>query len=386
MRKLSNMSLLVLMSLFILLEQSSLAAVKNVIILIGDGMGFEQVKAASLFGYGQEGSLSFEQYYRGELATHSANSYLSRDHATDSAAAATAMATGQKVNNDVVSEDANEPLKTILEYSQERGKATGLVTTVPATHATPAGFGAHNITRNNFRDIAEDYLNQSRPNILFSTYLANESGITPRKARLTGYTVAKTRREMQDMVEMADNNFEGNVFLAGLFMPGDDLPYEYDYYRQTRMLFPYEGINLLSYDVIPHLSEMTSTALSILDNDPDGFFLMVEGGSIDHAGHSNIIERNVYATLEFDEVCKVVFDWAENREDTLVVIAADHETGWLKVIQGKGRGIMPEVFWGSGGHSGANVPVYATGQGAEEFVGVMDNTDIFNIIMKLTNE
>ena len=354
--------------------------------MIGDGMGFEQVKAASLYAYGQEGSLSFEKYYRGEVTTHSANSYLDKNHATDSAASVTAMATGQKVNNKVVSQKSNQPIRTILEHLKEQGKATGLITTVPLTHATPAGFGAHANNRDNYSDIAHDYLKDTRPNIPFGAYYANGQGITETKAKHAGYTAVKTREQMRHIVWAADQNFIEDIFMAGLFCP-DEMPWEYDYYNPHKILFFEEKKSTsLQYDTVPHLSEMTMAALRVLDNDPDGFFLMMEGGKIDWAGHDNVIEYNVFETLEFAKAFQVVLNRAENRDDTLIPVTADHECGRLTVIKNRGKGFMPAVFWGSKEHTGANVPVYATGQGAEEFVGVIDNTEIATIIMKLTKE
>ncbi len=252
------------------------------------------------------------------------------------------------------------------------------------TDATPAGFGAHSASRDDGNNIADDYLEQSRPNIFFGPYY--DDVLPDRKVRLAGYEIVKTRQQMLDAIARASQKSTTDFFIAGLFTPGKDMPYEYDYYRQKGILLPFEGMNLLSYDVIPHLSEMAIAALSVLDKDPDGFFLMAEGGSIDHAGHDNLIERSVYATLEFEQLCVGVFNWMWNRDDTLVVITADHECGGLKVTSNKGRGFMPEVFWGSKDHTGANVPLYTAGQGADEFVGVIDNTDIFKTIMKLLNK
>lgn len=371
--------------LLILLGQTCGAAVKNVIVMIGDGMGFEQVKAASLYAYGEEGKLSFEQYYRGEVMTHSADSYKKQNHATDSAAAGTAFATGQKVKNGVICQESNKPIETILEILKEKGKATGLITTVPLTHATPAAYGAHSRSRNNYSDIAKDYMTDSRPNVLFGAYYKNGRGLTQEKAKKAGYTIAMTRKQMLDMVDPIDKNSEEEFFLVGLFSP-DGMPWEYDYYHPKQILFPLEEESTPTYDTIPHLSEMTSAALTVLDNDSDGFFLMVEGGTIDWAGHSNNIENNVFETLEFDRAFKRVMDWAIDRDDTLVIVTADHECGGLWVVKNNGRGTIPDVFWGLTNHSGVNVPVYAVGQGAKEFVGVIDNTDIFKIIKKLTEE
>ena len=349
-------------------------------------MGFEHVKAASFYAYGEEEKLSFERYYRGEVTTHSANSYLENNHATDSAASATAMATGQKVNNKVISERSRQPIKTILEHLQEKGKATGLVTTVPITHATPAGFGAHSRARSNYSDIANDYMTQTRPNLLFGAYYKNGRGMTVEKAKQAEYAVATTRQQMLDLVGPIDKNSTEVFFLAGLFSP-EEMQYEYDYYHPPVILFPLEEIiDVPNYDTVPHLSEMTSAALRALDNDPNGFFLMVEGGKIDWAAHDNIIEFTVFETLEFDRAFRVVMDWAQDREDTLIVVTSDHECGGLKVVKNNRRGFMPEVFWGSKEHTGANVPIYAAGEGAGEFVGVIDNTDIFKIIVNLTSE
>ena len=149
--------------------------------------------------------------------------------------------------------------------------------------------------------------------------------------------------------------------------------------------------DIIDYDTVPHLSEMTSAAIRALDNDPNGFFLMVEGGRIDKAAHINIIERNVFETLEFDRAFRVVMNWAKDREDTLIIVTADHECGGLKVLRNRGRGSMPDVLWSSRydstkDHTGVNVPVYAVGEGAENFAGVIDNTDIFKILVKLTSE
>ena len=334
------------------LHPAPVGAAKNVILFIGDGMGFEQVKAAGMFATGRPGTLSFESFpFRGSVNTGNADG-----KGTDSAAAATAMSTGVKVGNGVISMafpgDA-APLETALERFQASGKSTGLVTTTIITHATPAAFGAHEPNRYNYSDIAADYLNDSRPNVLMggSIYLTADA------AKNARYTVVTDRDGLQGL------DTESEVLVSGLFGSGD-MPYEVD-----------------GLDGFPHLSEMTLAALQILDNDPDGFFLLVEGGLIDHACHANDIERAVGETIEFSRAVSVAVAWSEGHPDTLLIVTADHETGGLQVLANNGAGNLPSVTWGTTGHSPVPVPVSARGIGAESVSGTMENTDIFLLMM-----
>ncbi|MCK5113398.1 MAG: alkaline phosphatase [Phycisphaerae bacterium] len=329
---------------------------KNVFFFIGDGMGFEQVKAGGMYVNGTAGTLAFESLpYQGEITTHPASGGV-----TDSAAAGTALATGYKVNDGVISiatpgngdYAAGAELPTILEYYKNRGSSTGLVSTTYITHATPAAFGAHETSRNNLTQIAADYLNDSRPNVLMG---GGANGMTSVNAVAAGYTVVTTEAEMDAL------NTETTTMVSGQF-GSTHLPYEYD------------GLGAL-----PQLSEMTSTAIDILDNDPDGFFLMVEGGRIDHAGHANSIERNIRETAEFTNAVQMAIDWAAGRTDTLIIVTADHETGGLTVLNNNGAGLAPTVSWSTDEHTDANVPVYAWGVNAENVSGVMDNTDLYAI-------
>jgi alkaline phosphatase len=324
----------------------------NVIFCIGDGMGFEKVKAAGIYIHGEAGTLSFEAFpYQAEMTTYSANSST-----TDSAAAATAMATGFKVNNGVISTalpgDGRE-LYTLLEGFKDQGKSTGLVTTTFITHATPAAFGAHEPQRGNLAEIAGDYLNQTCPNVLLG---GGGNGMSETAAEAAGYTVVTDRNSLLSL------DTETVTRVSGQF--GDtNLPYEFD------------GLGAL-----PHLSEMATTALDILTKDPNGFFLMIEGGRIDHAGHSNDIQRNVFETIEFSKTVQVAFDWAKGRSDTLIIVTADHETGGLKVLENNGHGNFPTVSWSTGGHTTTNVPLYSWGVNAERISGVMDNTDLVDVV------
>ncbi len=354
-------------SIFILSQPDSATAdttAKYVIVMIGDGMGPEHVKVARNFN---GGPLAFEG-----LAQHTTmTTYAANDPVTDSAASATAMAAGQKVNNGVISiatpGDGSE-LETLLETYKADGKSVGLVTTTYMTHATPAAFGAHNASRNNTSDIGSDYISQTMPNVLFG---GGGNGMSTSSAASAGYTVVSDRTAMQAL------NTESETFVSGQF-GSSHLPYEYDQ----------------SYATLPHLHEMTQSALAILDNNTsDGFFLMVEGGRIDHAAHDNNINRNIDETLEFGETVQDVIDWIEADNDsswsnTILLVTADHETGGLTVLNNPGQGVYPsdsgsdpDVTWLHGSHTDADVDVFAQGVGASQISAPnMDNTNVYDYL------
>jgi alkaline phosphatase len=387
LQKLSLRQFILFLALCLLFTQPAWSQPINIIIMIGDGMGFEQVKAASIFATSAEEMLPFEKHYLGEVTTHSADSYLSPSHATDSAAGATALATGHKAKNGVISQDEQgNPFQTILEFCRDKGKMTGLITTVPITHATPAGFGAHAQSRNQYDIIADVYLTQTRPNLLFGAYFNSGQGMTEEKATKAKYIVVKNRTELGALVFYANTRHEADdLFISGQFAP-EQLPWEYDmanplYAAGLYCMAPDTPEFKSSYDTAPHLSEMTGAALDILDNHPEGFFLMIEGGLIDWAGHNNNIERSVFETMEFAQAFQVVSDWAQSRDDTMVLVTADHETGGLKVIKNKGKGFFPQVTWTTGGHTGANVPLYGFGPSVDHLTGVIDNTSIFRFLL-----
>jgi alkaline phosphatase len=331
-------------------------AARHVILFIGDGMGFEHVKAGGMYLNGAAGTLSFEAFpYQAELTTHPAGSQV-----TDSAAAATAMATGEKVQNGVVSiaiPGDGQELYTLLEYARDRCLSTGLVTTTVMTHATPAGFGAHTPNRADQADIAGDYLMQTRPNLLLG---GGGSGLTPGAAEAAGYSLVTDRASL---LALEPETLPGSdLLLAGQF-GGGHMPYEVD------------GTGSL-----PHLNEMTRSALTFLDDDPDGFFLMVEGGRIDHASHSNDARRMVGEVAEFSRAVQMALDWARQHPDTLILVTADHETGGLRVASSSGRGNVPVVAWSTPLHTGARVPVYLYGRFSGTLPPLIDNTQVPDIL------
>lgn len=331
---------------------------KNIILFIGDGMGPEHVRAAGCYINGLAGVFPFELFpYQGELTTANASGGI-----TDSAAAGTALATGYKVNNGVISMaypaylptyPEGTELPTMLEYFSSIGKTTGLISTGFLTDATPAAFGAHAATRSETDNIADDYYTQTIPNILLG---GGANGQTPEAAGAAGYIVVNNQAGFLGVSTSLS-------YLSGQFGSGN-FPYIYDGYSST----------------YPRLAEMTDTALQILDNDSDGFFLMVESANIDHAATGNDLARTLPEVNELASAVQVAINWAAGRNDTLILVTADHETGGLDLVTNNGTGTLPTVTWTVTGHTLRNVPVYAWGVNADLVSGVMNNTDIFGVV------
>lgn len=353
------------------------AAATNVILMIGDGMGPEHMRAASWYAHGREGALFMETLPR-QAWVVTGSAYLAPSNAapdsvapkiTDSAAAGTAMATGRKVFNGVLSlalPGDGRPVETVLERKAKQGQKTGLVTTDTLSGATPAAFGVHVAKRSETIEIGRQLLEQSRPSLMMgASEKTPKTPLCPSGAAAAGYVVVTNRAELMAAVSSAPPR------LVGLFGPGGPIGFEYDYARGRRSEF----------DHIPRLSEMAAAALDVLSRSTNGFFLMIEGACIDKASHGNKLEEAVYETLEFDRAVRVVSEWAKGRDDTLVLVTADHETGGLKVVEGRPAGQMPAVTWSSKQHTGAPVRLMAIGPGTERIEGTLDNTDIYRLMV-----
>jgi alkaline phosphatase len=350
---------------------AAIPAPKNVILLIGDGMGFGHLRAAGLYGHGQAGTLFMESLpHRARVVTASASTLADREKAapTDSAAAATAMATGVKVHNGVLSmaiPGAGGPLRTILEHFAAQGRMTGLVTTSYITDATPAAFAAHAPGRRSRDAIVDGYLRTVRPHVIMGGGDSIPgSGLTPAAIRSAGYSL------VTDRAGLAGLKAAGGTRVFGLFGSGN-LPYET---QTTSPAAPPRAGEL------PTLAEMAAAALTLVAAEPRGFFLMAEGGLIDKAAHARELESCLLETLTFDRTVRLVMDWAAGRSDTLVLVTADHETNGLEVVRGNGPGRLPDVRWTRGGHTNAEVPLFAWGVGADQVSGVLDNTALFGLM------
>jgi alkaline phosphatase len=339
---------------------------KNVILFIGDGMGAEQVKASGLFNNGATGLFNFEQFTHQAWMTHN----NAGGTVTDSAASATAIATGVKVNDGVISLSGGNPLYTLLERYYDANKSTGLVTTSYMTDATPAAFAAHRATRGESQGIADDYFdNLHKPNVLFG---AAATGFNTTTTLAEGYTTVTNKTQLQAI------NTAATTHAAGVF-PADAATSGFGYFYD----------NAAYYASNPRLEEMTQTALDILDNDNDGFFLMVENELTDSSGHqpvgsANKIERNAAEVRQLSLAVQRAINFAATHPDTLILVTGDHETGAFTANNAPGT--LSGVVSGSGSHQATWLPVWATGPNAGHVTGIIDNTDISGIVLSTAPE
>jgi len=310
------------------------ATPKNIILLIGDGLGFSQRQITEYYNMNVNGSkdkLVMNQLPEGGInSTHAANTLI-----VDSAAAGTALASGVKTNNGVVGKDADlKDVKTLVELAEEAGQATGLVTTTRLTHATPAAFASHNESRGNENEIAYDYLD-SGVDFFAGGGLRHflPQDFPKDTVDYTGNTIKSKRKDDTNLVtefeKIGYTTFTGNdgadAFKNAKFEEGDKVFAAFTYTH-----LPYEIDRVNSYPELPSIAEMTSQAIDLLSQDEDGFFLMVEGGRIDHAAHANDLAGVINDTLAFDAAVKEAYDfYMANPKDTLVIVVGDHETGGL---------------------------------------------------------
>lgn len=334
--------------------------VKNVIFMIGDGMGVSHITATMI--HNSYEPLNMERATSAGLQkTYSANSRV-----TDSAAAGSALSTGYKTNNGMIGmtpDGVAHP--SIREKAERAGMATGIIATYPVTNATPASFVGHVPHRSMEDSIATYYLSNTVDVIIgggsrrFDQREDGRNFLDSLRAR--EYIVTNDLADIKDVTE-------GRV---AVFPTDDSMP------------------TVLHGRSTEFLPTATAKALEILTNnaDGDGFFLMVEGSQIDGWAHKNELEGVITETQDFDNAVGVAFDYADKHPGTLVVVTADHETGGLTIVNGNRKfdlnDHMVDYAWTTGGHNGGMVPFFAYGTGAEHFKGVLENTDIPRIMCRL---
>ncbi|SFP06234.1 alkaline phosphatase [Pseudarcicella hirudinis] len=324
---------------------------KNIILLIGDGMGVGQIYAGLT---ANKGKLNLE---RSQFIGFHKNQ-ASDEYVTDSGAGATAFAIGKKTYNGAIGVDsAKKSLPTILEIAEKHGLATGLLATCSITHATPASFIAHQPSRSMDEEIAADFLKTDIDVFIGGgrKYFAN------RKDGKNLIDSLKTRKyQIANSIAEVEKVSTGKLaaFLAE---------------EQQPKISEGRGEELL---------KSTKVALNILKQNKKGFFVMIEGSQIDWGGHANDTEYVINEMLDFDKVIGEAIDFAQKDGNTLVIITADHETGGLAITGGDMKTGKVEAKYVTKGHTGVMIPVFAFGPGAEAFSGIYQNNDIFQKMLK----
>jgi len=287
------------------------AEVKNVILMVGDGLGIGQIDMTRYMAGGKDHELELMKLPNIGLMMTS-----STEGVTDSAAAGTAMATGHKVYNGAVGMNKNgAELDSVLDFAEVRNKATGIISTNTVTDATPAAFTASVKDRGMGGEIAKQILNNDVEVVLgggredFMEEEAGEDLIA--KAKKMGYQYVSDKQQLERVIPM-------NGKVLGLF-------------NNSYMNYIQDRDEVDSQE--PSLLEMTTKAIDVLSEDEDGFFLMAEGARIDHASHAADVPGVVAETLDFDASVKYAVDWAKENGDTMVVVVADHETLGFSVTE-----------------------------------------------------
>lgn len=325
--------------------------VKNIILMIGDGMGLPTLFSARA---ANGGNLHISQCpVTGLSLTSSADKLV-----TDSAASGTAMATGSKTRNGRLAVDAEgKTLDSLIDAAANASKSTGVAVTSRLNDATPAAFCAQSDDRGKDLDIAACYPD-SRADFIFgggAKHFENrpDGRNIFREMEKKGYTLARNREELEKAPS-------GKLFAV---VADTDLPR------------PEKRGDLLQTAV--------QKALNTLSENPRGFFLMIEGSKIDKAAHKNDLAQTMEETFDFDKTAGLVLKWASAHPGTLVVITADHSTGGLVLLDGHSSKGEIKCRFITTNHNGTAVPVYAYGPGSGHFTGVYENTAIFHKLNSL---
>ncbi len=325
---------------------------KNVILLIGDGMGTAHLYA----GYtAQKGIMNITGMpVSGFVTTFSANAYI-----TESGAGGTALATGVKTNNYSIGVDTKgQVVKSILEMAEYAGLSTGLISTSAITHATPASFIAHTSNRAEYADIAFDFLRTD-----IDVFIGG------------GYNHFARRADSLNLLD----SLRARGYLVARDLKDVDVPST----KRLAALLADEHMPAMSKGRGNMLPDATEMALKMLKRNKKGFFIMIEGSQIDWGGHDNDINYVIDEMLDFDNAVGKALKFAAKDGETLVIVTADHETGGFGITGGDIK--TGEVKGGflSADHTATMVPLFAYGPGAEKFTGVQDNTDIFKKCVEL---
>ena len=324
--------------------------VKNIIFMIGDGMGLEQISAAWVCNGGKLNLDNFTNV--GIQRTYSANKLV-----TDSAAAGTALATGHKTDNGMISMTPDTvAVKSLAEVAMEKGKRAGAAVTCRVNDATPAVFFSHTATRKNQEDIVEQMANSG-------VYFLSGGGTK----------FWRDREDGKDITEVVKAKGYSYVETKEDLMAVQNGPV-------VALMDSYElKPSLDRGDILP---ASVAKALELLDN-RKGFFLMVEGSMIDDGGHDNKAGHTMEEIFDFDKTIGLVLEWAAKDGETLVIVTGDHATGGMTLLSGDIDDKRIRVNFSTTGHNGIALPVFAWGPHSEDFVGIYENTELSDRIRAL---
>ncbi|MGE8290767.1 MAG: alkaline phosphatase [Sphingobacterium sp.] len=324
--------------------------IKNVILLIGDGMGLAQIQAGLSANFGQSNIINMQHI--GFSRTEASNSDF-----TDSAAGGTAIATGHKTNNRYIGVDENGKLiASIPDTLASHGIKSGIISSGDITDATPAAFYAHQMDRTMSQEIAADFLH-SHVDILVGSrresFLKNKNGKLMQELNEKGYQLQSTL-----------SDFEKATSGKQLVLLADSA---------TRKVLDGRG-DMLKTSLLK--------TIQLLSKDKHGFFIMAEGAQIDYGGHANDLSYVVTEQHDFDRLVGEALKFADQDGETLVIVTADHETGGLSLLDANYRKGTVRGNFSSDDHTNIMVPVFAYGPGSQNFIGVYNNTEIFKKILK----
>jgi len=323
---------------------------KNIILLIGDGMGLSQVSSAF---YYKESRPNFQRFENIGLINTSSTVKI-----TDSAAAATSLSTGAKTYNGAIGVDSDTiSKKIIVEIVSETGWNTGLIATSSITHATPASFFAHVKSRNMQEEIAAQ---------LSASAIDFFAG--------GGLKFFENRKDGID--------YKGQLKESGFTVVTDSLLNEVSSTNKYGFLLAQDGMPRKLNGRGDFLPKATTLALDYFSQENESFFLMVEGSQIDWGGHENNEEYLVSELIDFDDAIGLALDFAEKDGNTLVIVTADHETGGYTLASDDGGYNEIKGAFSTGGHSTTLIPVFAYGPGSEAFRGIYPNAKIFDKMMQ----
>ncbi|MDR1385516.1 MAG: alkaline phosphatase [Planctomycetaceae bacterium] len=428
-------------SVHCVVAQESVSKPKNIILMIGDGMGFNHYISGAYWRYGELGRQAPDSFpvhcavttssaiskavpnnypcYNPEwfwAGPKTANNKTELTEVTDSSSAATAIYSGVKTIKGRVAIDVDKnPIKLAAEAAHEKGKATGAVSTVPTCHATPGTVYSHNSSRDHYEEMFNFMVRESGLDVIIGAghplYDDNADLVEEKKADfkyvggvetweeitknrgINGFTFVDTRKDFEQLANPKNNELPkkllGIAHARYTIPPIDGNPSSAPASAEVAE----KAIGNVTVKEVPTLTTTSLAALNVLSQNKNGFFVMIEGGAIDGAAHANNAERMIYEQTAFVKAVEAVADWVEENsswEETLLIITADHETGYLwgdiefidkdnngkfdaskdefvryQPIEANDCGQLPKMKYFSKGHTNSLVPLWAKGANAK---------------------